>query len=61
MSKVISEKVTNFAISPQDLNGNEQITIPPTIILYDIENIGETVLKEFGNIIIENGLHNRKQ
>jgi DNA helicase II / ATP-dependent DNA helicase PcrA len=58
LSKVISEKVTNFAISPQDLKGNEEITIFPTIILYDIENIGELVFKEFGNIIIENGLHN---
>lgn len=56
LSSKISEKVTHFAISPQVLNGNSNIEIPPVILLFDEQNI-QSVIEEFGNLIIENELH----
>lgn len=56
LSSKISEKVTHFAINKQDLNGNCEIIIPPTILLFNEQSI-QTVIYEFGNLIVEHGLH----
>ncbi|MCT7597263.1 MULTISPECIES: UvrD-helicase domain-containing protein [Aliarcobacter] len=57
LSTKISEKVTYFAISPQELSGNPNIQIQPTILLFDEQNINN-VIREFGNLIVENELLN---
>lgn len=57
LSKIVSDKVSNFAVSPQELSGDETRTFPPTIILYEEENMGESIFTKFGNIIVEHNLH----
>lgn len=57
LSTQISEKVTHFAISPQELNGIEAINIQPVVLLFDEQNI-QAVIHEFGNLIVENELYN---
>jgi len=54
LSSLVSNQVMQIAIERQELNGNEDIDIQPTIILFD--NV-EDVLPKFGALIIENGLH----
>ncbi len=56
LSSIISEKVSHFAINPQELNGNNEIQIQPRILLFDEKNIGELVLQKFGDLIFENNL-----
>lgn len=58
LSSKISEKVTHFAISPQELNGIEAIEIQPVILLFDRSTMSETVFLEFSRLIEEYGLNN---
>ncbi|MCG3692185.1 UvrD-helicase domain-containing protein [Aliarcobacter butzleri] len=58
LSTKISEKVKYFAISPQELNGNSEIELQPVILLFDKNNMQETVLLEFGKLIDEYELYN---
>jgi len=58
LSSLISEQVMKVAIDRQVLNGREDITIQPTIILFDNP---EDVLPKFGDLIIENGLHHNEE
>jgi len=58
LSTKTSEKVTCFAISPQELNGNSSIEIQPTILLFDKDSMHETVISAFGKLIEELELHN---
>ena len=58
LSSKISEKVTHFAISPQELNGIEAIEIQPVILLFDRSTMSETVFLEFRRLIEEYGLNN---
>ncbi len=58
LSTKISEKVTHFAITPQELNGNSEIEFQPVIFLFDKNNMQETVLLEFGKLIEEYELYN---
>lgn len=58
LSTKISEKVKHFAISPQELNGNSRIEFQPVILLFDKNNMQETVLLEFGKLIEEHELYN---
>lgn len=58
LSSKISEKVTHFAISPQELNGNSDIELQPVILLFDKDSMSETVLVEFGKLIEEHELYN---
>jgi superfamily I DNA/RNA helicase len=58
LSTKTSEKVTCFAISPQELNGNSSIEIQPTILLFDKNSMQETVISAFGKLIEELELHN---
>ena len=55
LSSKISEKVTHFAISPQELNGIEAIEIQPVILLFDRSTMSETVFLEFSRLIEEIG------
>lgn len=58
LSKKISEKIINFAINQQILNGNSEIELKPVILLFDEINMHETVLLEFGKLIEEYQLYN---
>lgn len=58
LSTKTSEKVTSFAISPQELNGNSSIEIQPTILLFDKDSMHETVISAFGKLIEKHELHN---
>ncbi|MFY9072069.1 UvrD-helicase domain-containing protein [Aliarcobacter butzleri] len=58
LSTKISEKVKHFAISPQELNGNSEIELQPIILLFDKNNMQETVLLQFGKLIEEYELYN---
>jgi superfamily I DNA/RNA helicase len=58
LSTKISEKVTSFAINPQELNGNSSIDIQPIILLFNKNTMSETVLLEFGKLIEEHELYN---
>ena len=58
LSTKISEKVKHFAISPQELNGNSRIEFQPVILLFDKNNMQETVLLEFGELIEKHELYN---
>ena len=58
LSSRISEKVTHFAITPQELNGNSDIEIQPIVFLFDKDSMHETVLLEFGKTIEEYELYN---
>ena len=58
LSTKTSEKVTCFAINPQELNGNSSIEIQPTILLFDKDSMHETVISAFGKLIEEHELHN---
>lgn len=58
LSTKISEKVTCFAINPQELNGNSSIDIQPIILLFNKDTMSETVLLEFGKLIEEHELYN---
>jgi len=60
LSKQNSDKVTYFAISPQELNGNDAVDIQPVILLYGENDIGEPIFEKFATLIIENGLQNIK-
>lgn len=54
LSKPISEQVIKVALNPQELNGNDAVTIQPTIFVFD--NI-EDVIPRFSELIVEHGLH----
>jgi len=56
LSSLISEQVEKIAISKQKLNGDDNITIKPTIILFD-ESCIEEVIPRFAELIIEQNLH----
>lgn len=58
LSTKISEKITHFAINPQELKGNSEIEFQPVILLFDKNNMQETVLLEFGKLIEEYELYN---
>jgi len=57
LSSLISKQVEKVAISKQELNGNDNIAIKPTIILFD-EGCTEEVIPRFAELIIEYNLHN---
>jgi len=57
-SNLIGEQVKKIAIKPQELEGNREIEIQPTIILF--KNTKE-VLSKFGDLIVENGLHENQK
>jgi len=56
-SILIAEQVEKVAISKQELNGNNNVVIKPTIIVFD-ENCIEEVIPRFAELIIEYNLHN---
>ena len=53
-SSLIANQVIKVAVEPQELNGNNDIQIPPTIILFDNP---EDVLAKFSELIVEYNLH----
>lgn len=54
LSSLIANQVFKVAVEPQELNGNEDIQIPPTIILFDNP---EEVLQKFAELIVDHDLH----
>lgn len=54
LSKPISEQVIKVAFNPQELNGNNDVTIQPIIVIFN--NI-QDVIPKFSELIIEHGLH----
>lgn len=54
LSSLIANQVLKIAVEPQELNGNDDIQILPTIILFDNP---EDVLQKFSELIVEHDLH----
>ena len=59
LSKPISEQASKVALVPQELSGSESISIQPTIIIFDDENI-ELVIQKYAELIVEHDLHLKK-